>query len=82
MTLLEFINSVCKEVFTEENLLKVNSNANQSNQYKKTKSSVLITEEKLKKMIKDGSVNELSEDSRFTPLARDSYREYNKKIKA
>ena len=82
MTLLEFISSVCKEVFTEENLLKVNSSPSQSNQRKKTKSSVLITEEKLKKMIKDGSVSELSEDSRFTPLARDSYRDYNKKLKA
>ncbi len=82
MTLLEFISSVCKEVFTEENLLKVNSSPSQSNQHKKTKSSVLITEEKLKKMIKDGSVSELSEDSRFTPLARDSYRDYNKKLKA
>ena len=82
MTLLEFISSVCKEVFTEENLLKVNSSPSQSNQSKKTKSSVLITEEKLKKMIKDGSVSELSEDSRFTPLARDSYRDYNKKLKA
>ena len=82
MTLLEFISSVCKEVFTEENLLKVNSSPSQSNQHKKTKFSVLITEEKLKKMIKDGSVSELSEDSRFTPLARDSYRDYNKKLKA
>ena len=82
MTLLEFINSVCKEVFTEENLLKVDSKPSHSNQYKKPKSSVLITEEKLKKMIKDGSISELSEDSRFTPLAHDSYRDYNKKLKA
>lgn len=78
MTLVEFISSVCTEVIEEENLLET-SIVSPLSQSKKNGSSSIITEAKLKKMIQDGSVSELSENCRFTPLARDIYREYNNK---
>lgn len=78
MTLTDFITSVCKEVLTEENILgfskdnKATKHSVTSNQDKK----VFITEAKLKQMIKDNRVSELTEKSIFTPLARDIFREY------
>ncbi|MGL4677249.1 MAG: hypothetical protein ACRCWI_06245 [Brevinema sp.] len=81
MTLVEFISSVCKEVLIEENFFTNSIKKENKKIYKNTpnKPSSLISEAILKQMIQQGTVHTLSENYRFTPLARDLFREYNNK---
>lgn len=80
MTLVDFIASVCKEVLIEENVLKFSNNDKTAThtEISSPQKRVFITESKLKEMIKDNRVSELTEESMFTPLARDTFREYKK----
>lgn len=78
MTLADFIASVCKEVLVEENILGCSNNDKTTKHTKisNPEKKVFITESKLREMIKDNRVSELTEESMFTPLARDTFREY------
>lgn len=81
MTLATFISSICKEIFEEENILSSHKKKNKicSNNTYNTYSKQLITEKVINTMIQNGTVNELTENSRFTPLARDIFQTYNQK---
>ncbi|MGL4367817.1 MAG: hypothetical protein ACRCTQ_06025 [Brevinemataceae bacterium] len=87
MTLAEFICNICKEVLMTENPKVFSSIAgtrsvNSSISSKKknlSKSSTIITETALRKMISDGSVSTISENSRFTPLASDLWQQFKRK---
>lgn len=79
MTLVEFISSVCKEVFTEEGFMDGKKQKKTETHIQKKATSKLITEDVLKTMIKNGTVTELTNNSRFTPLARDLWTDYKNK---
>lgn len=79
MTLVEFISSVCKEVFAEEGLTDSKKTKTSISVTTSGSSSKLITENILRTMIQNGTVSQLNDKSRFTPLARDLWLEHKNK---